>query len=209
MVLTWTRATAPDSFAIERDGVFVDTDLLPGDLLVSGTTYQYVDKSAPPNWDLTYRVRAKDSGKLSPGNTVNATLSVGDVWLIDPDHAATRLVPVKVLLTDCTFNMPEVSATYQPVDGSAPVVWTQGLQGLAGTIQGRVYAVPNSSVTAEAAVADLLWFKTHPDYTVRMTIGNQNIHVRLSAVDISPLAVRDTNAREVSFNFASLDGPKQ
>lgn len=206
--LSWQRGDAPDEFVIERNGNFVDT-VDPVDVIQSDGSYRWLDKTAPPNWDLTYRVRARVNGKLSGGTTVTINYQVADVWLIDPDQASSRLVPVAVSLTDCTFLMPEVSGTYQPIDGSSPSVFVQGQQGLSGTIVGRIVGVPRTGVTSKAAVADMLWMKARPENTLRMSIGAQNLHVRIHNVTLAPLALRDTDARSVSFDFVSMDGPAQ
>jgi hypothetical protein len=205
--LNWTSATAPDSFAVSRNGKFI-ADLDPADVLVSGTAYQYIDKSATPGQDITYRVRRRSSNVLSGGSTVTINYLVREIWLAEfDDISSNRLVPVQFNLADCTFSMPEVSGAYQPVDGDAPVIVIQGQQGLAGTIVGRIIGV--GSISAANAVGDMLWFKQHPDTQLRMTMGNQNLRVVISAVTLSPLGTGKVDQREVSFNFASLDGPTQ
>jgi hypothetical protein len=208
VALTFDRATAPDSFSVWRDGRVVDTDLDPADLLVSGTTYQYVDRTAAPHRSHTWQVRCKVNGKLSGGPTATYSFDVAAVWLADLDTG--RLVPILFGQGDgITFDMPELTTVLRPVDGDTAQRITQGQYGLEGTVTGRVVEYAGSSASAWAA--NLLWMKLRPENVLRLTIGAENYPVTIGEVVIEPVneGDLDSNAddRAVRFAFTTRGGP--
>lgn len=212
VLVQFKRSTAPDSFAVWRDGKLVEDSLDPADSFVSGTTYQYLDRAAAPNATHVWTVRAKVNGKQSPGAaSPSYKYRCNTVWLTDFD-SPTRFLPV--VFDDgaqASFDMPEVSTTYRPIDGRAAVRNTQGQSGLEGSIAGRVTSCYGGSAATWAA--NLLWMKQRPENQLRLTIGGQNLRVVIGNVVIAPVQGLDPDTypddRAVSFDFWSLDGPKQ
>lgn len=202
---------APDSFTIVRDGRFIDTDVDPVDIFLSGTTYRYLDRSAEPSTPHIYKVRCKVGSALGParvGSPSPFSYSMTELWLMDfSTPGSTHLVPIMVNLDNCQFDMPEISAVYTPVDGNAVVRVVQGQQGLTGHIEGRIMA--RAALPSAASVADMLWFKARPENQIRMTLRDQNLRVVIGNVVLSPARGPDSSARNVSFDFYSLDGPTQ
>jgi hypothetical protein len=205
------RSSAPDFFTIVRNGKILDTDVVPADIFLSGTTYRYIDRTAVPNVSYTYKVRSKVSGVVGPARTGSPdpfTYRVGEVWLLDwTNPGSSRLVPIVNSLGDDTFDMPELGAVYAPVDGDHVIAPVQSQRGLEGHIEGRIVA--RAALSAAASVADMLYFKAHPANDLRMVIGGQNLRVVVRNVVVSPLATGDIDARHVALDFYSLDGPTQ
>lgn len=207
------RSGAPDSFAIQRNGKWIDTDVDPVDIFDSGSgNYIYIDRTAGPNHDWTYKVRCKVSGVLGPARTGSPdpySYVTRQIWLADwTNPGSNRLVPVEVNIADCTFDMPETGATYSPVDGQNITTVTQSLKGLTGTIVGRI--VKHTALPVENSVGDMLWFKQHaPQNRLRMWIGEQNLEVEIRNVVLWPLGTSNPAERGVSFAFTSLGGPQQ
>lgn len=207
------RSAAPDFFGIQRNGKWIDTDVDPTDIYLSGTTYRYKDRTAGPNRDWTYKVRAKVGGVQGPARTATPdpfSYKVREMWLMDwTNPGSDRLVPIQFDLSQCQFTMPQTGGTYSPVDGVNVVTVRQSIKGLSGTIVGKI--VSGHQLAAADSVADMLWFKQHaPQNRLRMTLGNQNLEVEIDQVLISPTMVDgDPEARAVSFAFNSIGGPSQ
>lgn len=212
VLLSWSRSTAPDSFAVWRDGVCLDSGLSPADLFVSGMSYQYLDVTASPHDTHVYKVRATVNGKQSPSSTCTVSYEVPEVWLSDLDVLTTnRYLPVVPVSGDSlSFDMPEVAAEARPVNGSMVARVVQGQYGLEGTISGRV--IDWADGAAKNWVANLLWMKKRPARVYRLTLGAQNLNVRIGHVVVAPLIPALPNqpdARQVSFDFWSIDGVTQ
>lgn len=210
VLLSWSRSTAPDSWAVWRDGRIVDSGLDPADLFVSGTTYQYLDVGASPHDTHAYKVRATVNGKQSPAATASVSYEVPEAWLTDVDTPSRYLPVVSASGDSLSFDMPEVSAEARPVNGSVVVRVVQGQYGLEGTISGRVINWAGSA--AKTWVANLLWMKARPANVLRLTLGAQNLPVMIGDVVVAPLVPAisgQPDARQVSFSFWSQDGVTQ
>lgn len=137
-VLEWTRATAPDSFVVLRDGVPLKASLLPADALVSGTTYRYRDATAKPATAHVYTVKAVVAGKQS-NNSASATLTGGTkvegTWLYDPE-TSRYIVASGIAVGD--WQHTEIGATFLPLGARAGFRITQVLGGLSGSFDGLV-----------------------------------------------------------------------
>lgn len=204
--LDWTRSVAPDSYTVTRDGRTVDSGLDPADLIVSGTSYRYVDRQAAPYVPHTWKVQAVVGGKASASNpTATLTYKVGAVWLVDPD--TDRTCPI---ITGSNGNveatMPEVSATYGPIGSKRSVRIIQTQRGLEGTITGFITEYGGSK--ASLWESNLLIFKRQPTNVLRMTLGSKNLRVKIGQVSIVPREGADPDDRDVSFAFWSQDGPE-
>lgn len=195
VTLTWTRATAPDSFAIRRNGQIIASNLLPGTLSTGGTGYTYTDRGADPRKPITWRVDAVVNGKTSSVNpTVTATLQTVGIWLQD----LTRGLAV-MLRTDNAgdWSMGETAGTYTPIGGTKVIRVTQSLRGYEGRITGMIRSTATDT-TAEQE-ADLFALKSTPGKVYYLTLSNMTIPVLIGNVSINP--VDEPDAKAVEFDF--------
>lgn len=86
VLLTFTRAVAPDGFRIFRDGVDISGVINALDVFVSGTSYQWIDYTATGHISHTYTVAAVVNNKTSLSNpSASVTMDVRGLWLVHPD----------------------------------------------------------------------------------------------------------------------------
>lgn len=182
VVLTWTRTTTPDSFAIYRDGKAIVADLDPGEVFVSGTTYSYRYYGARPNRQHVYAVRAVVNGAMSPdGPTPALTTSPSGLWVVDFD----RGVDVTLWGDDeGTWNMVDDAAVYTPVGSTEVVRIVNGMRGLEGTLSGLL--MEGFGKTFAQMEADVYKIKARPTATVRIIAGDENFEAIIGNVRISP-----------------------
>lgn len=204
--LTWSRATAPDGYSIERNGGIIEHNIDPADLLVSGTNYSYIDKSAQPSKTHTWKVRPRVAGKLGPSPTVSLKYLTDEVWICHLDTG--RLVPIVSTQDEkqqIAYDMPEIGAVYRPVNGRAAIRVVQNSSGgLEGHIVGRLTSRNGS--TAGDWEDNLRWVKKHPEERYRLVLGNQNLNVTIGNVVIGPPGGGDPVQRTVSFDFWDQEG---
>jgi len=202
MVLTWNRSTAPDSFAITRDGSFIAANIVPADVFVSGTQYRYTDRGVAPNLSHTWSVQAVVNGITSASNPTATAQTKGStaVWLSSPNLGL--FVPV-VITGQAAYDMPETAAVYYPVGPGAAVRVTQGRRGLEGSISGRITTY--AGTPAATWVTNMLTFKAQPDTELYLLMGAQALRVVIGAVVLAPLDKGRIGDRACSFSFWSLD----
>lgn len=195
----WQRATAPDSFSILRNRQVVASGLLPGDVLVSGTTYSWVDTSAPPQTPLTYEVQAIVNGKASASNpTVTMTMTSQGIWLADSTRTNEVLITGKA---DRGIVYGEDSEVVSVVGGTESVLVTQSLRGMEGTIAGELHGgVAGLSTTAQQWRDKLLAIKAKPGRKCWLTIGDTTIQCVIRNVAVSPRPTAKLSYT-VSFEF--------
>jgi hypothetical protein len=141
VVLTWTSATMPDAFNILRNGKVIAADLLPTDLLVSGTTYTYTDHSPSPKRLLTYEVQRVVNNVASASNaTAQATATASDsIWLRDPTTGLEVCIRGR---SDRDFELGEEGVVLQAIAPNSPkVAINQTLGGIETPIEGELWDV--------------------------------------------------------------------
>jgi hypothetical protein len=196
MQLDWTRATAPDSYTVVRDGRVIAANILPGDVLVSGTASRFIDHGADPMVAHTWQVRAVVNGVTSASNpTVVATLRPVGIWITDD----ARGISVQLLGSEAgTWGVGEEAAVHTPVGGTRVVRVTQALRGFEGSIAGTLVAYGNTPVTT--AIANMNVLKQNAGSTYWLTVADMTIPVIIGNVVIAP--VRGTEIRRaVTFDF--------
>jgi hypothetical protein len=163
--IVFTRASAPDSFSVWRDGDLVQDDIDPADIWVSGTTYSYQDRLVSPRQQHTWTVTAKQNSIDSNRPTgQSATPSPPITWMMRPDgtdpicivKAGERPAPV---VDASTGNMQEV---HQPVGGGAPVLVTQFIRGFEGHVSGILSDDIVSGLSARTMRDRFKLFKKQP-----------------------------------------------
>jgi hypothetical protein len=209
--LTWTRSIEPDFFALYVDGVIpggVDQNgqswdrLLPGDYLVSGTTYALSWMGAEPGVSHTYEIAAVDNDagvfKHSTGNpTATYTTSPLGLWLVDMDTGDR----VQILMKNDPsgqWTIGEEAQDYYPIGRRDPVHIVTSVRGYEGSMTGLL--ADNDGTTAEQWKERLEGMKgTLGSDQIRMIVQGFNFPINLGAVEISPSAVEGYN---ISFAFA-------
>jgi hypothetical protein len=194
--LTWSRATAPDTFLVRRDGVIVASNLTPGSLSTGGTNYAYTDRGVPPRRPVTWRVEAVVNGKTSASNpSVVKTLQPVGMWLSDP----SRSIYIQIIGDDPgTWEMGEASAAYTPVGATRATLITQALRGFEGTLAGRLRA--RSGATLAQQEADVYRLKSTPGQVYYLTLSNLAFPVVISNLSLSPLDSPEAD-KQISFKF--------
>lgn len=137
VVLTWSRATAPDFFNILRNSKVISAGLLPADLFVSGTSYTWTDQSPSPGRPLTYEVQAVVTPTASASNTTaTVTVQSTGIWLKDPTSGLELCILGR---EGRDFILGEQTAVLQSIAPNAnKVAINQGLGGLEGRISGTL-----------------------------------------------------------------------
>jgi hypothetical protein len=206
--IRWDRASAPDHYELRRQDYsggpwhVIDTDLDPADLLVSGTTYQVLDRTATPYYTHWWRIIAKTSTGVKYGPITSGHFDVDTTWLEDMDTG--KLVPI--LFREGTdsiggWDQPQVAVVAQPNNASKVIRITQGQAGLQGSCSGVI--VDGYAADANTWKANLDWMRDRPDNVLRLTTNGWNLNVVIGDVVIAPWRSRDDGpgAAQVSFNF--------
>lgn len=198
--LTWTRASAPDSWTIERDGEAIEVDIDPSDVFVSGTTYSWRDPGARPGIEHTYRVRAEVNGELSDdGPTDTITTTVIGVWVIDPESVLDDVPMYGKEPFIAAFG--EDAEVFNPIGAQASVRIVQGMRGLEGSWIGQI--VDHESTSWHTIEARLMQYKARPAQEFRLVWSDTSIPVYLGNVSVSPdpISTGDQYVKAVGFDF--------
>lgn len=198
--LQWTRSTAPDSFAVKRDGKVVESGIVPSEVLVSGTTYRWRDKDASRGVQHTWSVQAVANGKTSANNpTVTSTPTAVGVWLSDNER------DIQVFLTNAggdSWPMGEVAETYHPLGSTRSVRITQGLRGWEGNVAG---VLPDGvgGKTADQWANALLRIRSRPGRVCTLHVGRESFRCIPFNISVSPTITLGTS-RTASFDFIQV-----
>lgn len=198
--INWSRATAPDSFVLWRDGKIVYATISPALYNTGSTTYSILDPLPSPRKNHGYIIQAVVNGKASLSNPVaHATPEPRGIWLSDP----ARNINVCLLGVDeGTWSMREDSAVFAPLGGSKSHVVTQSLGGYEGQITGLIMDYDNVLCDVEE---QKLWdLKSTPGATYVLTLSNVAMNVVISNLEITPTPAQHTE-KKVSFKFYAQD----
>lgn len=199
--LTWSRATAPDFFNIVRDGVAIATDLPASDLLVTGTSYRFVDITASPRNEHTWRVDAVVNGvasATSPSRT--DTIEPVFAWLLDPDDPDWWIAMADQ--DSGSWDMGEESAMQEVRGSDRLVLISEALRGYEGSFSGGLYSdLPGLDSLTAQQLRDRCWdLKRNPTHVWRLVMSDMNIPVVVRKVVVSPSA-EDELDYALSFEF--------
>jgi hypothetical protein len=196
--LTWSRSTAPDSFAIRRNGVIV-ARVEPAEVTTGGTGYAYTDRGVPPRTPITWRVDAIVNGQTSSASpSVVGSLQTEGVWLSDYPRDLSVMLSSAGEDNIGNWDMGETAVTYTPAESTRPIRVTQALRGHEGTISGRIKARAWATIAEQK---DDLWLlKATPGREYLLTLSDMTIPVVIGKLVIKP--VDDPNGeQQVSFDF--------
>ena len=200
--LTWTRATAPDSFTIKRDGKVIDADLDPSSLLVSGTNYAYTDYGATSNVSHTWKVQANVNGINSvDSSVVTSTVEVPGVWLYDNDFNNMILITG---VDPGSWEMPENSAEHMVVNARSPVRITAGQYGWHLGSGGDWKFVRTADGTQDGASfeAMMMKLKQHPNRPIWINAGDRAARFILYDI-VCPLLDAPGSPTDVGVSFGA------
>jgi hypothetical protein len=193
VVLTWSRAAAPDSFVVYVDGVVVASRLDPVACSIGGTNYSWTYYGADGWLAHDFRVAAGviNAGvwSFSPKSTPATILTPQPlgVWLVDDQ--SSPVVKVQLLGIDAPeLALAESSSVYTPVGRPDPVIVRDSMRGIEGSISGTVSA-PADYDNLAAMVAN--------NRVVRYVVGRLNVPVRIRALTYDPLPL-DSSLTNVS-----------
>lgn len=196
--LTFTRATAPDSWTVYRNGKAVAQLVDPADTLQGGTTHVWTDYTAAPNRSHTYTVRAVVNGKQSPaGPSDDVTVEAAGIWIADPDRG------LSVALwgdDDGQWASPDDASVYTPVGSSEVVRIVTGMRGLEGSLTG--WLMDGFGRTFDDLEGSLYDLKEHPSATVRLVAGDVNIPVVIGDITVAPRPVTRAGRLRKAVSFA-------
>lgn len=198
--LTWERATPPDSFTIIRDGRVLETDVLPGEVLVSGTSYRYRDWSAKPGVEHTYRVRPKVNNTLAlaADEVTLATHLVVGIWIGDTEADQDVVLGGK----DYDGSAADLAEVYQTFGAGEVVRQVMAVGGLAGSCTKLVLRSRDGRTWEDYrdVVNDI---KSRPTTIYRLVLGDFNIPVAIGDVTMMPHASTRTEQvlKTVTFNW--------
>lgn len=203
VVLTWTRATTPDFFAIRVNGRIVEPRLTPAQAGQNGTTFTYRYWRARPQYAATFEVEAVQivSGRHlhSTGNpTATITPRPPAQWLIAPGYG----LRVAILGRDpLDMRLPENGEVFTPVGRRDAVRIVDAVRGYEGTLSG---ILADFAGTTAAAWRDTLeQIKGLPvGAEVRLIAADHNFRVALGEAEISP---ESETAYRVAIPFWQVD----
>lgn len=192
--LEWQRATAPDSFVVRRDGVVTEAELLPGDVLASGTTYTVNDDTAAPWRSHTWEVQAVVNGKASDKASVTYTPQSRGIWLLDGTSAVW-------LAGDDSGSIAqaEEATVLLPLGATYAVRRIQSQRGYEGSLSGIF--TDRAGLTALQAEANLRTMRGNPTEPVVLVVGDLALRVVLGNVTISPTSVGTPPRKVATFEF--------
>lgn len=195
--LTWTRATAPDSFAVKVDGKVTHSELDPAELSTGGTGYAYDLWDAAP-WRgsaNTFSVVTELSGVFTGSNpTANLSYQPRGIWLVDESDGTE----VQILGDDpITTGIGETAATYFPLGSRKPIRIVDGVRGYEGGVSGELAANEQTIATARANFLEL---KSRVGRKLRLVYGRRSFPIVMGAASIELVRAAEEYYR-VDFEF--------
>jgi hypothetical protein len=193
--LTWTRGTAPDSFVVTRDGLTLEPDLLPEDVLEAGTSYRWVDPGAQVWRPHTWQVKAKVNGAQSTSPVVSLTPKTRGIWLMDEER------DLRVWLAGAeggSWSRPEDATAVTVIGATSVTRRVQGLRNYEGSLSGQL--VDGYGSTAAEHEAALETMRREPSRPVVLAVADMSLRVLLGNVQTAP-TVHVPPSRVVTFDF--------
>lgn len=194
--LEWTRADAPDKYVIRRDQTVIEGELLPGDALTTGTTYQWHDDAPGPWRPHTWQVQAVVNGKASPWQQAGLTPQSRGLWLLDSDQDLAVWLAGE---EGGSIGLGEDASVFTPVGSTHVVRRIQQQRGYSGTLSGLL--VDRADLTALQSETALLAMRQQPTRPVGLVMGDLALRVWIGEVSIYPTPKGIPPQRAASFAF--------
>lgn len=192
---TWTDSTPPDAYVIHRDGAAI-ARLIPADVNVGGTSYQWDDQGAPAEVAHAYTLRRIVSATgRSLARTTNVTHHHQGIWLIRQNGNAVVIDGdgIDQLVT------AERRLRYRPTNRQHAVDILTQFEGISGPITGSIEDAPDQLVSDARTILDNI--KRHHTETVRLHFASVSKPVLVSNMTVlpDPEYRGDMNRHRVSF----------
>lgn len=203
VTLTFTRASMPDAFSIVRDNRWVEQNIPPEDLFISGLDYSYVDKKASARQEHTWRVHAIINGRTSQNNpSVSATPKAVTACVCRQSGAD----PVLIFNPERDMEWLESSMAHEIIGDAPPVLITQSQGGYAGTVAGRI--VTHAGVLARTFRDRMAEFKREQGRALTLYLVDEAFDAVLFNIQWAPIPIPDGSTEySVSFDFYQADQP--
>jgi hypothetical protein len=197
--LDWTRATRPDHWALEVNGVVLEDSI---DVTPTGTAYTWTYYGVLPRKATTLKLHAAEivggAFVLSTGASVAVTTSPTGIWLVDPaTGTAIHLADKDALQAE----IGETSAVYPRLGERAPVVVTELVRGYEGSVSGALVAWDGQDPRAAKATAIAL---RELGGDLRLVLGDLNLPVGVFGMTANPTPRPGDTAFEVAFGFVQV-----
>jgi hypothetical protein len=178
--LNWSRATRPDHWAIEVDGVLVLDGI---DVTPTGTAYVSTFYGLTPRAAHTIKLHAVElvggAYVASPGATVAATTYPEGIWLVDPTTGDDVQLAGRDSLE---ASIGETAAVYDRIGERAPVIVTELVRGYEGSVSGVLVAWNGRD--PRAMKARLMALRSRA--SLRLVLGDLNLPVAIYNVAANP-----------------------
>lgn len=195
VVLTWTRATAPDKYVVKRDNRVIEDELLPEDALVSGTSYEFRDDESKPWVEHTWQVQAVVNNAASGSSVVTFTPKQRGIWLLDKGRDRAVWLAGQ---EGGSWALGEEATVFAPIGAKRVVRRIQGQRGYEGSLSGQL--VDQHDRTWQSYEADLLAMRDEPDRAVTLALGDMSLRVILGNIATYPTP-HVPPSRVASFEF--------
>ena len=202
--LTFTASSGTDTFTFVRDGKVIKALVDPADILVSGSTYEYVDWNAAPRIEHTYAVRRVVAGEHSPKCTPDSCTNYAKgVWLIDTTADPVRWIKARGTSGVSDWERQDSYAVYNVLGASRVVKVTSAMGGIQGAqFKGELHDEDFVDVPTQLARVNLM-LAGNPDRTVRLVAGHLNIPIVYAdlSTGVHELLFDDLDRAKVSWRF--------
>jgi hypothetical protein len=194
--LTWTDTAAPDAYMISRDEVHI-ARLIPADVLVSGTTYQWDDIGAAPALQHTYKIRrvVNSASNRSLARSATITTNPEGIWLLRQNGNSVVLDgdDIGQLVT------AERRLRYRPINRQRAIDVVTQFEGISGQITGSVEDTDDQTFTAARIILENI--KKNPFEEVQLIFATVSKPVLVSNLTLlpDPDYRGDMNRHRVSF----------
>jgi hypothetical protein len=191
--VTFTRATAPDSWTILRDGKVIDAGIDPVDTFTTGTTHVYVDAGANPQVQHSYEVRAVVNGKASPKSAAGTvTTRPGGAWILD----LTAGTGQQLLDWNVDYSEPDLAGVYRTKGGIVRV--RQAL----GTGEGKADGTLVENAGHDLAAAETFIRGLEQRGKCQVVWNDMSLEVQIGNVIVwTPPNVSRDRVKAVAFDF--------
>ena len=187
LLLSWSRAAAPDGWTIVRNGQVIASPPYLDTWTGTGSTHEWVDRGVPPDTPLEYVVRASVNGVDGTGLAAAVPpLQVRGVWLLD---TFGELDPVVVYGEEAgTWSLPDDSDWVTPLGADYSILVTGRRRGYEGSIAGEILdkTWPLPGVTAQQMRARALAWRDHPGRPAWLVAQDTAVKVVTSGMTVRP-----------------------
>lgn len=181
VLLTWTRASAPDHYHIIRDGVRIEDNLQADDTIVSGINNEWLDDTVLPWREHRWKVRAVVNGRQANSPTVEAIPQQYGIWLFDKErHLEVWLAGNE----EGSWAMGEEATETAGLNAVRMTRRIQSQRGHEGSLSGILVAAYGR--TAQDYEDDLLAMRDRPTRRVTLALADVNLRVLLGNIAVWP-----------------------